>query len=64
MGFGKLIVLVAIIAVVWFGFRWLERSGVRLTVDRPKKRATKGSTGPVDLEHNPATGSYEPRRKT
>ena len=58
-GLGKILLLVVVIAAVWFGFRWYQRSGLRLTVER---RGRKVPPTPLDLERNPATGAYEPRR--
>jgi hypothetical protein len=36
--FGKIVVLVAVVAAVWYGFRWLEqrRRKVPRTADRPE----------------------------
>lgn len=62
LSFGKVVVLVAIIAAVWFGFRWIER----LQSSRTEKRNVRDRSGDrrvVDLERNPKTGAYEPRRR-
>ena len=59
-GLGKILLLVAVIAAVWFGFRWYQRSGLRLSLDR---RGRKVPPAALDLERNPATGAYEPRRE-
>ena len=64
LSFGKLVVLVAIIAIVWFGFRWIERlqSGRRDGAGKRKVRDRPDDERVVDLEQNPKTGAYEPRR--
>lgn len=65
LSFGKVIVLVAIIAAVWFGFRWIERlqSAARDRSEQKNVRDRSGDRRVVDLERNPKTGAYEPRRR-
>lgn len=58
IGFGKILVLVAVIAAVWYGFKWLERSGVRISLDGKKPRQRRPAA--IDLERDPVTGSYRP----
>lgn len=56
---GKILLLIAVVVLVWYGFRWFKRSGLRLTSEPRPRNAQR----PVlDLERNPATGDYEPRR--
>ncbi len=62
LSFGKLLVLVAVIAIVWFGFRLLremvmapEQDGRRYVRRRRKDEAV------IDLDRNPRTGAYEPK---
>ncbi len=62
LSFGKLLVLVAVIAIVWFGFRLVremvlapERDGRRYVRRRKKDEAV------IDLDRNPRTGAYEPK---
>lgn len=65
LSFAKLAVLVAVVAVVWFGFRWLERRGA--VSGRSGARGRMGGRSEdervVDLERNPETGAYEPRQR-
>ncbi len=64
LSFAKLAVLVAIVAVVWFGFRWLDRrSAVGGSAATDRVRARRGDGHVVDLERNPKTGAYEPRQR-
>lgn len=65
LSFAKLVVLVAIVAVVWFGFRWLERRGAVSGRSDARRRmdGRSGDESVVDLERNPKTGAYEPRQR-
>ena len=63
MSAGKVLLLIAVIVIVWYGFRWLQRSGLRVTVEhRGRARRRAEARRVLDLERNPATGNYEPRR--
>lgn len=62
IGFLKLLLLAAVVTAVWYGFRWLERSrGGPAVGRRPPERRVADSA--IELERNPATGAYEPRRR-
>lgn len=65
MSFGKLIVLALVIVAVWYGFRLLGRRQRPLGKEKGKARVNERSGDPrvVDLERNPKTGAYEPRRR-
>lgn len=63
LGFWKILLLVAVIAAVWFAARALERSRARPAVEnRARRPGAPPDNSTVDLERNPATGAYEPRR--
>lgn len=49
LSFPKLVVLVAVVAVIWFGFRWLERVGRarRRAAERAQARLGRGRPGPI-----------------
>ncbi len=49
LSFPKLVVLVAVVAVIWFGFRWFERweRERRQSAERPQGRLGGGRQGPI-----------------
>ena len=52
MSFGKVAVLVAIIAIVWFGFRWLQR----WEKERREAAANRQPRGKLDRDAAPNGG--------
>ena len=62
MGLSKLLVLLAVMIGVWLAVRWWRRSGLRITVER--RAAARAAPPPVvDLEHDPTSGQYAPRKR-
>lgn len=61
----KLLVLAIMIAAVWYGFRfWNAAKAARLEAQRRRElREREAERGVVELERNPRTGAYEPRRR-
>jgi uncharacterized protein len=53
LSFPKLVVLVAVVAIVWFGFRWLER------VERARRRAAERSQARLGRERQSPIGRGE-----
>ena len=61
MGLSKLLVLLAVMIGVWLAVRWWRRSGLRITVER--RLGARAAPPPVvDLERDPASGQYAPRK--
>ena len=66
LSFPKLIVLVAVIAVIWFGFRWLERveRARRRAAERAQARLGRDRLGPIggaetqEMKACPVCGTY------
>jgi len=66
LSFPKLVVLVAVIAIIWFGFRWFERweRERRQAAERTQSRLGGGRKGPVggnvaeDMKACPVCGTY------
>jgi uncharacterized protein len=60
--FGKIIVLVAVIAAVWFGFRWWQRVQAGGSLDRPRPPAPPRDETPAapidDMRRCPVCGDY------
>ena len=63
ISFGKLLVLAAVGALVWFGWRKIAAAGQALQSRsrRPSKRPVETET--VDLVRDPVTGLYEPTKR-
>ena len=69
MSGGKIIVLVAIVVLIWFAVRWFNRFGSLRDGSsppgggrRPGSGSAPDSPPAVDLERNPVTGAYEPKK--
>lgn len=66
LSFPKLVVLVAVIAVIWFGFRWLERieRARRRAAERAQARLGRSRPGPIgggetqEMKACPVCGTY------
>lgn len=67
LSFPKLVVLVAVVAIIWFGFRWFERweRERRQAAERSQGRLGNGRQGPVgghgaaeDMRACPVCGTY------
>ena len=55
LSLSKLLVLALIIAAVWYGFKWLNRSKAK---DEGSKQANRAADGGTDLAACPACGTY------
>ena len=69
LSLGKLLLLAAVIAFVWFGWRKLEAAGRALArqADRqaPKRQpARNNDDDAIDLVQDPDTGEFRPRNET
>ena len=68
MSGGKIIILVAIVVLIWFAVRWINRFGsLRDGASPPNGGGRRRGSAPesppaVDLERNPVTGAYEPKK--
>jgi len=67
LSFGKLLVMAAVIAFVWFGWRKLAEVGKALQnrASAPPPAPGGGASRPeepIDLVRDPETGRYEPRK--
>ena len=65
LSFGKILLLVIVVAAIFFAFRWLDLSRreklAQKTTGRVGRRGQRRATV-VELERNPDTGAYEPPR--
>ncbi|MFN4089655.1 MAG: hypothetical protein ACK4QW_11510 [Alphaproteobacteria bacterium] len=59
LSLGKILVLVLILAAVWYGFRVFH---ALQDAQRRRLRERRDAERVVELERNPRTGAYEPRR--
>ncbi len=51
LGFSKLLFLVVVIAVVWFGFKWLGQGGkTQVREDAPRRRTRRADRAAVSAE--------------
>ncbi len=51
LGFSKLLFLIVVIVVVWYGFKWLGQSGTtRVRDDAPRRRARSAERTAVSAE--------------
>lgn len=60
----KVILIVAVVVVIWYAVRWYNRYGA-LRASSPWMKGDVPAAEPkpaVDLERNPVTGAYEPRK--
>lgn len=64
LSFPKIIVLVAVVAIIWFGFRWFERwEKERRAAERPpgqldRERRTTANRPAEDMVACPICGTY------
>lgn len=60
---GKVIVIVAVLVVIWYAVRWYNRFGQLRQASPWVRGGDPADQKPaVDLERNPVTGAYEPKR--
>ena len=66
LSLGKLLVLALLLAAVWYGFKLFKTlQDIRVDAERQRRlRERAEAEGVVDLERNPHTGAFEPRRPT
>jgi hypothetical protein len=60
----KVILIVAVVVLVWYVVRWVNRYGALRQVS-PWMKSDRNAPEPtpaVELERNPVTGTYEPKR--
>jgi hypothetical protein len=66
LSFPKLVILVAVVAIIWFGFRWFERRERerRQAAERSQSRLGPGRPGPIgghgaeDMQACAVCGTY------
>jgi len=57
LSFPKIIVLVAVVAIIWFGFRWFERWERERRQAAERTQSRLGGGRPVQGAHGPIGGS-------
>ncbi|MGQ0663161.1 MAG: hypothetical protein ACT4P2_06160 [Pseudomonadota bacterium] len=68
LSFPKLLLLVAVVAIVWFGFRWFQRwererrEGAKPRLEKDKRRAGGSSLAAEDMTACPVCGAFVAER--